>query len=396
MDPDLQVLAAETVMTIPADTSDGPDRAATFVAMEAMPDGRAALLAWLIPAADRWTVGLVTVDLSSAATGDAIDLAIDPPTGERLSMTTPAPVLRASPDGRHAFLAVGVPAGRFEATAIEMHAAWSATLDGMDIGEATAAEVVDDLRLDGCAWLDYVTPDVVALLCDDTSTPDGGDFTASRWGTDGRSLADDPLRLAGLDATRPLIDQTNGRTYAWDAPGHVLVSVDLVDGVRTREISVRPEVAAPGEPWFLDGPPIVDPEADPVAWSDGGPGGSAPARHLLVGSPDGRWLFAAGRQPGRGGGSTGIWVFDAATFEFAGVWPTLAAYEDLTLIEGGRWLLALGAPGVTETGGPADWGVSLTVHDSVTGRPVRRIGDLGIGPDVFFHQAWTMAVTLPR
>lgn len=117
----------------------------------------------------------------------------------------------------------------------------------------------------------------------------------------------------------------------------------------------------------------------------------APAR-TLVGSPDGRVLSAVGVGP-HPGSSSGIWVFDTHTLRLLERWPALASYESMTLFEDGRWLAAVGRPGLTAAGGPARWGTSVTVHDTVTGRPVLRIGDLGTDDAVAFPWPGPVAAT---
>ena len=56
-------------------------------------------------------------------------------------------------------------------------------------------------------------------------------------------------------------------------------------------------------------------------------------------------------------------------------WPALASYRWLTVFEQGRFVALLGRAGLTSTGGPAEWGPSITVHDATTGGPVVRVAD---------------------
>lgn len=77
-------------------------------------------------------------------------------------------------------------------------------------------------------------------------------------------------------------------------------------------------------------------------------------------------------------------MFDARTLRLLERWPALSSYRWVSLFQNGRFLAALGRPGLTATGGPAEWSTSITVHDATTGRPVVRVGDLGSRPAVGF------------
>ena len=123
----------------------------------------------------------------------------------------------------------------------------------------------------------------------------------------------------------------------------------------------------------------------PTTWADGRSTTEARGERALVGSPDGSLLFAVG-VGSVSDSSSGVWVFDAQTLEIIERWPAAAAYSSIALLEDGRWLAAIGRPGVTATGSPAAWGTSLTVHDATTGRPILVIGDLRTDAEVTF--AW--------
>jgi hypothetical protein len=129
-----------------------------------------------------------------------------------------------------------------------------------------------------------------------------------------------------------------------------------------------------------------------VRWSTGLPPGHM-GTSRIAGSPDGRLLYAAG--VGQRGGSSGIWVFDAHTLRLLERWPASAAYESLALLDDGRWLLAIGRPGVADDGRPADWKTSVTVHDTRTGRPVVRFGDFGRDTTLTFPAPRPLAAAPP-
>jgi hypothetical protein len=151
-----------------------------------------------------------------------------------------------------------------------------------------------------------------------------------------------------------------------------LLAVDLVRGGWRTAGSAPSDRDNPGEVLTVD---QRRPPGPPTTWSSGRPATDGPRARALVGSPDGRLLFAIGTGSDPGS-SSGIWVFDTQTLQLLERWPALASYESVSLLEDGRWLAAIARPGVTASGGPADWGTSVTIHDTTTGRPVLRIGDL--------------------
>jgi hypothetical protein len=166
------------------------------------------------------------------------------------------------------------------------------------------------------------------------------------------------------------MDVMNGIAYAWD--GHTLLAADLVRGDLHSVGSPPAAQDNPGAVLIVGQRP---PPGPPTTWSYGRPATDTPRERTLVGSPDGRLLFAIGRGSDPDS-SSGIWVFDTQTLQLLERWPALASYESVSLLEDGRWLAAIARPAVTASGGPADWGTSVTIHDTTTGRPVLRIGDL--------------------
>jgi hypothetical protein len=185
----------------------------------------------------------------------------------------------------------------------------------------------------------------------------------------------------------PLLDVMNGVAYAWN--GHALLAADLLRGDWRSADSPSGDRDNPGAIVIEGERPQPGP---PTTWSDGRSAADGPRERTLVGSPDGRLLYAIGTGSDPGS-SSGIWVYDAQTLQPIERWPALASYESVTLFEDGRWLAAVGRPGVTATGGPAEWGTSITIHDTTTGRPVLRIGDLQTDEDVTFPWPGPQAAT---
>ncbi|MBA3236165.1 MAG: hypothetical protein H0T59_09275, partial [Chloroflexi bacterium] len=59
-------------------------------------------------------------------------------------------------------------------------------------------------------------------------------------------------------------------------------------------------------------------------------------------------------------------------------------FEGGRWFDAGRWLAAIGQPGVTSSGEPAEWASSVTILDTTTGRPILRLGDLGTDEAITF------------
>ena len=196
-----------------------------------------------------------------------------------------------------------------------------------------------------------------------------------------------PSRQLGGDAA--LLDVTRGIAYLWDPIAHRLSAADLATGGAQSSDDAPDDLSNPGDVIVLGDRP---PPGTATTWSDGRSGQVGRPERTLVGSPDGRLLFAIGRGP-EPDSSSGVWVFDARTLQLLERWPAKAAYQSVALLDDGRFLAAIGSPGVDESGGRARWGTSMTVHDALTGRPVMRIGDLSPGEHLSIP--WPLPVVAP-
>ena len=366
-------------------TPDGPLQ----VALEPSPDGRFAYLARAVRAATGWQASLDVIDLASATITDAVDL-IPVPQEDRSEVVAVArPTLRIAPDGRHAIMLSGIQRRAASGSVTSASRAWIIGLDGPSIGPAAAADEIagrigdgiGDGSVEACSWIAFASPAIIAKGCRYPT----GDVGASPLELRRYDLAGQDLGPVLVDGEQPdpaqvLLNVTDGLVYGWDPVRHSLFAADLVAGGWR---SARP----PSDDRDIPGAVILNgtrpPSGASTTWSGARSATDPAAARALVGSPDGRVLFAigAGSEPGS---SSGIWVFDTHTLRLLERWPALASYESLTLFEDGRWLAAVGRPGVTATGEPAEWGTSVTVHDTITGRPVLRIGDLGTDDAVAF------------
>ncbi len=356
----------------------GPEQAA----LAASPDGQFAYLARTERSETAWRLSFNVIDLRAAAILDEVEILSVPQNDPSEWVVADRPLLRIAWDGRHALVlwsAVAVEANGRQL--LERHA-WIIDLDGPTLGRVVPADAVAEAGGDepggACPWTAIVALDIVARGCR-TTTGSTTPLEIHRFNLDGGDLGSiviDPSRPA-LDA--PLLDVMAGLVYGWDPVDHTLLAVDLASGGwRT-----GPPLAGHDNPVVMQ---IEDDRPPPGAatfWSDGRAATDPAMERTLVGSPDGRLLFAIGTGSVTGA-SSGILVFDAETLRLLERWPARASYRSVTVFGDGRWLAALGRPGVTASGGSADWSASVTIHHTISGVSVLRIGDLSAAQPLEF------------
>ncbi len=156
-----------------------------------------------------------------------------------------------------------------------------------------------------CAWVVFASPSIIAKGCR-YRTEAGTSFEIRRYDLAGRPL--DPIVI---DASMPpadlvVVDTGRGMAYSWDPESHRLLAADLARG---GWVTAAPPSDDRSNPEAVDvqGPrPSAGP---PTIWSDGRSASGPSVPRTLVGSPDGRLLYATGTGPNEGS-SSGIWVFD--------------------------------------------------------------------------------------
>ncbi|MDO8484262.1 MAG: hypothetical protein Q7S35_04890 [Candidatus Limnocylindrales bacterium] len=372
VDDDLRELSRTTVAVVNGLDSIGRPTGPAQVALEPSLDGRFAYLARAIRSATKWQIGLDVIDLGKAAIVDMVDLISAPQSDRSEVSAVERPTLRIAPDGRHVLVMSTIEQETsFGAPSSARHA-WIVGLDGPTLGRVVVANAIANTPREDCSWIAFVAPAIIAKGCRYPTSDLLASFEIRRYDLAGRELGPAVDGPSEPDADEPLIDVVDGVVYAWDPVGHMLLAADLVRGGWRSAGSAPSDRDNPGEVLTVGQRP---PPGPPTTWSDGRPATDGPRARALVGSPDGRLLFAIGTGSDPGS-SSGIWVFDTQTLQLLERWPALASYESVTLFEDGRWLAAIGRPRETATGGPADWGTSITIHDTTTGRPVLRIGDL--------------------
>jgi hypothetical protein len=285
------------------------------------------------------------------------------------------PTLRIAPDGRHALVASGVErSGERGSSTVAGHA-WMVALDRGEIGRVALVDAIaapgDERRLETCAWVAFASTDLVVTGCRAGGAGSSPTFQVRRYDLAGRDLGSVDGDPALGDPERVLIDSANGLAFTWDPSTHTLFALDLAAGGWRRSGPSDGERDAPEDLVRLADRPAAGP---PPVWTDGRAATARPSEQTLVGSPDGSLLFAIG-DGNAPGSSSGVRVFDARTLRLLERWPALSSYRWLTVFDQGRFVALLGRPGLTSTGGPAEWGPSITVHDATTGGPVVRISD---------------------
>lgn len=380
-----------TVTVVASVDVEGRPSGPSQVALAPSPDGRLAYLARVIRVGTRWTTSLDTIDLAIGSIVDTVDLDSIHWNDHVDVAANESPTLRIAPDGRHALVesVIGPPAAI--GPSMGARGAWIVDLDGAAIGRVTVADAIAmgsvDAPAEPCPWIGFASPAIIAAGCHHLAATGGVEFEIRRFDLAGAALSAIPGDRSQPDPTAVLLDATAGVAYAWDPAGHVLFAADLVGGGWR---SARPPADDLGDPVAIVVNSARPSPGPPTVWSDGRSATGPAVANRLVGSADGRLLFALGDGPSPGS-TSGIWVFDARTLSLLERWPALATYDSLALFEDGHWLAAVGRPGVTPSGGPAEWGTSVTIHSASTGRPVLRIGDLGTDGPVTFPRSVTIA-----
>ncbi len=349
-------------------------------------DRRTVLVASATLAGDRWISSVDAYDIATAAPLWSRRLADRPLAGAsspdrgRIVASVSA---RISPDGDLA--SVSVIDGFFDAVGTP---SWHRSVWRIPLADGIAGDpslVVDEAQ-PADAWCQgesYATADRSLSVCAAWSRAGRVSTVVRLASGDGTIMRDVPIGGHGIAFAPGLIDATAGALYLWDPTRHTLVRVDLATGdgrvvvhgsPRGRPV---PGSAAGGGTAGLDlalGDGLVTwvPLSSPLeTW----------IQTPLVGSRDGRYLYAAGLDMREEGlrtaiaRSTGIWVFEAATLELVRIIPPAATHDALSLTADGRYLLALGVAGLDEDGRPSDWATSVSIFDARTGALLQRFGD---------------------
>lgn len=383
-DDDRRAVSRATIL-INEEAHAGQVNGPEWAALEPSPDGRFAYLARAVRTPSAWLLSLDIIDLRAATIVDRIQLLSVPQEGSTEPGIAHRPTLRIAPDGRHAVILWAIAASELVGQPPPARRAWIIDLDGASVGRVVPADAIAAVegptKEGACRWTAFVTPSIIARGCQPTAGGPSAGFEIERFDLDGTDLGPVVIDASLPAPVAPLIDATHGVVYGWDPVAHNVVTVDLV-GTSVRSRSLGDDVVG-ADPGLI----AVDarrPESGPsVTWTDGRDSTAVALERPLASSPDGRILFAAS-DGSRPGSSVGILVVDASDLRLLERWPARASYSSITVFGDGRWLAALGRPGVTATGSPAEWGPSVTIHEALSGVAVLRIGDLDAEPALAF------------
>ena len=332
-------------------------------------DGRYGFVGWSLRAHPVWHSGVVVVDLSDGSIASRLDLP-DSTDGEgdtRRVIDAPRVVGTIHTDSvliARGFYEWSPPASQEPTYTFENHV-FTASFDAGQLGDAKLVPTASDcggsvVRAgplpEGAYW----------LAC----TSGGPQLTViRRLGPDNALLGD--VRISGSSGidTDPTALSADGSTlYVWDPSTEVLTRVDLASGDKTSGKGVAS--ADPGPLAALGN--WLAPVAAAKSWLHG----------ALVVSPDGSRVYAIGIKQGASerdmAGSTGVFVFDAATLEPTTVWQPTADYVSIAVSADGKLVFAAGLPGVDAAGrNKITQQASITVFDAGDGSIRLIAGQLG-------------------
>jgi hypothetical protein len=365
------------------------------VEIERSPDGRFAYLAVAERRIDHWLLHVDTVDLAVGALVQSFDLgsavapaavapepsaSIDP--GMMIDSYLGGPSIRLAPSGREAVVTGLVET--YDPTKNESSSerfGWfvDVAADGASTGPATPMSAAWNEAMTMCSWLTWLTDDELVAQCWQAFRGAPGSTVNIRSFDRAAAITADVAVKVSPDwgIGEPLFDRANGTAWMWDPHGHVLHRVDLRTGAADR---IDPDPDAPAPVPFVPPPTGETPE-----WVSALLPGQLWFGSPLAFGPGGTRIYAVGfsQDPNTGevtvwpGGSSGIWVFDAASFALVDHWPAAAAYASVALSPDGRWLTAAGQAGIDVDGNPAGWSASVTIHDTTDGRVAIQLGSLG-------------------
>jgi hypothetical protein len=335
------------------------------------PDRKTAFFAWTARnGAEGWTAGVDVIDVASATVVESVPVQVGrPAVGADEPVSRSAPNVEVSPAGDRILLGsfwfVEDPNNPMPE---QGHDRWTAKLDGQTIG---AIEPVDPAPAADCGEMDSGLVDAASyyLICSNGS----GDLTVRRVGLDGseawRTLIP---RGQGEFIGGALVARSDDMLFIWDPVAAGLARVDLASGALTTS---EPATAAGTGP------------LDAVAGLGQRLGRwiapSALAKLLLdpglVVSPDGSRVYAIGvtSSDPEGSGSTGVFVFDAASLDRLGNWVPTADFTSIAISADNQYVYASGLGGANADGAPSRNGASVTVFDASDGSVRLIAGRLG-------------------
>lgn len=344
------------------------------------PDRKTAFFAWTARnGAEGWTAGVDVIDVASATVVDSVPVPIGrPAVGADEPVSRSAPIVEVSPAGDRILLGsfwfVEDPNNPMPE---QGHDRWTAKLAGQTVG---AIEPVDGTPAADCGEMDSGLVDAASyyLVCSNGS----GGLNVRRVGLDGSEAWRTPIpQVQGEFIGGALVARSGDTLFVWDPVAAGLARVDLASGSLTTS---QPATAAGSGP--LDAVAALGQRLG--RWI----APSALAKLLLdpglVVSPDGSRVYAIGvtSSDPEGSGSTGVFVFDAASLERIGNWEPTADFTSIAISADSQYVYASGLGGVNADGAPSRDGASVTVFDATDGSVRLIAGRLG-SAEIWFANA---------
>ena len=341
-------------------------------------DGRFAFIGWSRrDAADGWTVGVDIIDLASLATVGERQFTLDEPAviNGRARVRT-APAVAMSPGGDAVLLSslwyedvpesATVPLGTDH---------WIVPFDGTSLGEpapagGTTGDVCDELDAGLLERRSADDPAYYAVCWSPNQR-----MLVKRMAAGGRLVdaTDVPGPSGGFDGLTA-VERRGDAIFIWSPDRRVLTRFDLA----TTEIRNSPAATGAATP-SSDGP-LAAIGRRVGRWLAPAALAKVILEPGIVVSPDGTRVYALGIDgpPGNDStGSSGVFVFDAASLEPLGTWAPLADLSSLAISGDGRSVYAAALPGVDAAGEVAPFEASVTVYDTADGTVRLLAGQLG-------------------
>ena len=332
-------------------------------------DGRYGFVGWSFRAHPMWHSGIVVVDLSNGSIASRLALPDATDGEDDTRRVVDAPRIVGTIAGDTVLIARGwyqwTPPASQQAMYTSENDVFKAAFGAGMLADAVAVPNASDC---GAAVVRAgPLPDAGFWLA---CTAGGSQLTVlRRLAADGSLLPD--VRVSGSAGveTDPTAVTADGSTlYVWDPQTTVLSRVDIAKGEKTSGkgiAAVDPGPLAALGNWLA-------PAAAAKSWLQGG----------LAVSPDGTRVYAIGVKEGVGesdtAGSTGVFVFDAATLEPITTWQPTADYVSIAVSADGRFVYAAGLPSVDAAGRhKLAQQASVTVFDAADGSIRLIAGQLG-------------------
>ena len=332
-------------------------------------DGRYGFVGWSVRAHPVWHSGIVVVDMRD---------------GSIVSRLALPDATDGQGDSRRVVNAPGV-VGSISSSSVVIARSWYEWTPAASLEPGYTFENDAFTAKLGDGTFSDLAPVPLASDCGATvnragALPDGGFWLACTQGgaelTVVRRLAADGSLLgdvrvnggAGIDADPTALSADGSTLYVWDPSGATLTSVDLAKGTKT---SGKGTAAVEQGPLSALG-----------HWLAPTAAAKSFLRGALVVSPDGSRIYAIGVKEGASShemaGSTGVFVFDGATLEPAGVWQPTADFVSLAVSADGHFVYAAGLPGMDAAGQrQLAQQASITVFDTSDGSIRLIAGRLG-------------------